>query len=847
MDRLYRFFESTIQDLRYAVRTLLKSPAFTAVAVLSITLGIGANTAIFSLIDAVMWRMLPVKDPASLMAVGLTRGASVQNGFTYKEYRTMREYSAMAEMTAYSPVRLNVNVEGSLEPAIDGQMVAGNYFPMLGVNPLAGRTIGIDDDRVVNGHPVAMISYSFWRRRFGLLPSVIGRRVSISGVPFTIIGVTPPEFYGVEVGAAPDIFVPLMMQPTVQPAFENLIDNPIVMRSWCMTLARLKPGVSPQQAAAGLDAVYRQVNPPQPQSMKPPGALEWKVSMSPAATGLSDLRSRFSQALFILMAVVGVVLLIACANTANILLARAAARRPEFAMRLSLGASRGRMIRQLLIESLVLSTIGGVCGILLARWATKLLTIFMSAGRSSIRLELNPDVRILSFTAAVTVLTGLLFGLAPAFRSTRIDLAPALKSLGNSLLTRSGLRPAKILAVFQVALSLLLVVGAGLFVRSLQNLNGNATVQRDSVLIARVEPRGSDQRNIPGTSLRLDTIYRELLDRVQAIPGVRSAGMAQVTPSRPDPLSGAMVQYASGEKVRVGHLMAYPSYFATIGIPMIAGREFNSGDLGENSPAVCIVNESFVREVFPGQNPIGKPCVINRRPRVRDLDGQRYNPVPMPYQIVGVAKDSRYTNPTGTVPPIIYMPFLQMGTGRGQMVLYVRTSLRPELVLSQIRKEVIKVDPNLPQFDVHTLSEEMDAALIRERLIAMLSTLFGGLAVLLACVGLYGLLAFAVVQRTGEVGIRMALGAARGNVLWMILREALLLGVAGVAIGVPVALACGRLIASRSSGLLFGLKATDPATVTSAAALLIFVTALAAYLPARRASRVDPMVALRNE
>src|SRR5258706_528762 len=327
MDSLYRFFESTAQDLRYAGRTLLKSPAFTAVAVLSITLGIGANTAIFSLIDAVMWRMLPVKDPASLMAVGLTRGASVQNGFTYKEYRTMREYSAMAEMTAYSPVRLNVNVEGSLEPAIDGQMVAGNYFTMLGVNPVVGRTIGIDDDRVVNGHPVAMISYSFWRRRFGLLPSVIGRRVSISGVPFTIIGVTPPEFYGVEVGAAPDIFVPLMMQPTVQPAFENLIDNPIVMRSWCLTLARLKPGMYPQQAAAALDAVYRQVNPPQPQSMKPTGALDWKVSMSPAATGLSDLRSRFSQALFILMAVFGGGLLFSSAHNANLLLSRPAARR----------------------------------------------------------------------------------------------------------------------------------------------------------------------------------------------------------------------------------------------------------------------------------------------------------------------------------------------------------------------------------------------------------------------------------------------------------------------------------------------------------------------------------------
>jgi predicted permease len=847
MERLFRFVESTFQDVGYAVRTLLKTPGFTAVVILSITLGIGANTAIFSLIDAVMWRMLPVKDPESLLAVVRTRNGTVQNGFTYKEYKAMREYSQLAELTAYSPTRLNVSVDGSLEPTIDGQMVSGNYFSLLGVTPAAGRSIGQDEDRVPNGHPVAMISYGYWRRRFGLAPATIGRTISISGTPFTIIGITPPEFFGVEVGTAPDIFVPLMMQPTVEPALENLLADPIIMRTWCMTLARLKPGVYPQQAASSLEALYRQITPPAPETARAKGFVDWNVAVNPAATGLSALRLQFSQALFILMAVVGVVLLIACANTANLLLARAAGRRPEFAMRLALGASRGRVIRQLVVESLVLAVLGGVCGILLARWATKLLTVYMSAGRGAITLELNPDLRILAFTAGVTVVTGLLFGLAPALRSTRIDLAPALKGLGNSLSVRGGLRPGKILAILQVALSLLLVIGAGLFVRSLQNLNGPESGSRESVLIIRVEPRGSDQRNIPGTSQRLDGIYRELIERVQAIPGIRSVGMAQVTPTRPESTAGSMIKFASGESVRVATLMTYPSYFATAGIPMVAGREFNNGDLGEASPAVCIVNEAFVRAVFPNENPIGKPCVISNRPRVRDLNGARYDPTPVPYEIVGIARDSRFMNPTGSIQPMMYMTFLQTGTGRGQMVLYVRVAGNPNLILPQVRAEVWKVDPNLPQFEIHTLAQEMDAALIRERLIATLSSLFGALALLLACVGLYGLLAFAVVQRTGEVGIRMALGASRGDVLWMMLREALLLALAGLAIGLPLAVAAGRIASSKVSGLLFGLKATDPTTVAAAATLLVVVSAIAAYLPARRASRVDPMVALRNE
>ena len=466
----------------------------------------------------------------------------------------------------------------------------------------------------------------------------------------------------------------------------------------------------------------------------------------------------------------------------------------------------------------------------------------MSSGRAPIALDLTPNLRILAFTAVVSVCTGFLFGLAPAWRATRIDLAPALKSVRSSV-TRT-LRPGRIVLIAQLALSVLLLIGAGLFVRSLQKLSGEDTgALRSSVLILRVEPRGSDQRNIPGTSQRLDRIYRELIRRAREIPGVRLASMANGIPTAPTSSAGAPIPLPSGERERVPLLMVYPNYFSTIGIPMVSGRDFGAGDLGDAAPAVCIVNESFARRFLPGQDPIGKPCYTGRRPAA--VPGGPASTEP--YQIVGVVKDSRYSNPRGETRPVIYMTFLQTNTGRGQMVLHVRVSGNAGVVLQRIREEVAAIDPAMPMFDVHTLDEEMHAALVQQRLIAMLSSLFGGLALVLASVGLYGLLAFTLVQRTGEIGIRMALGARRGNVVWMVVREALLLVAVGIAIGVPAALAVARLASSQISGLLFGLDATDPFTIAAAAFALASVAAFATYWPARRASRVDPMVVLRAE
>ncbi len=823
-----------MKDVRFAARQLRKAPGFAAVAVCSIALGIGANTAIFSLIDALLLQTLPVKDPQTLTAVG-ARSANglVQTGVTYTLYQAMRSRAALTELAIYSPLSLNVSIGGSIEPAVDGEMVSGNYFSVVGVNPAAGRAIGPQDDIAPSGNAVAMISYGYWRRRFGLAPETVASTISIPGKPFTIVGITPPEFSGVEAGTAPDIFVPVMMRPVVMPTAPELNTR---NRPSYFLLARLKPGGDQRAAYAELDSIYLQENLPfrpnytnlSPEATKRLAELtgvDWHISMTPAGS-LSDLRRQFSQPLFLLMAAVGIVLLIACANTANLLLVRAAARRPEFAMRLALGASRARLISQLLIESLMLAFLAGACGMLLARWATKLLVVYMSAGQTPILLNLSPDLRVLLFTVAVSILTGILFGFAPALLATRIDLAHGLKGIGRAASVRGRLRPGRILTVAQVALSLVLLFGAGLFVRSLQNMNGGArSGSGENVLILHVEPRGSEMR----PRKELDVVYRDLIRRVEEIPGVGSTSMAEMTPTVNGPGTFEGIKLATGlYSEPIGVYETYPNYFATAGIPLLAGRDLAPSDLDADSPPVCVVNEAFVRRFYPSENPIGKDCGGMGR-------------------VAGVVQDSRLMNPAGVIQPMTYRAYVHSQTGRGALFLYVRTVGNPAAILPRVQEAVRATDPIVPQSEARTLAQEMDAALVRERLIATLSGLFSVLALLLTCIGLYGLLASAVVQRSGEVGIRIALGATQSGVLWMVLREALLLTMAGVAIGVPAAFAAGRVAFRRIPGLLFELKVTDPATLLTAASLLLIVAGLAGYLPARRASHVDPMAALRNE
>jgi predicted permease len=826
--RITRLGDGLIKDLGYALRLLRKSPVFTAAVTLSLALGIGANTAIFSLLDALLWRTLPVKDPQELFLLTHGRGTAFDGGVTYQQYRLMHEQQdGGPDLAAWSSAPLNVSIDGSMAPTAQGQLVSGNYFSVLGVGAFAGRPLGAEHDLVPNGDPVAMISYGYWKRRFGLASSAIGRDIAISGTRFTIIGVTPPEFFGVEVGSSPDVFVPIMMQPAVMPDSENLLNNPIIYRTWLQVVTRIPPGATAARAAAKLEPVFQQAVPKVGKS----GEVlpQERLAFVPAATGISALRRQFSQPLFVLMAIVGIVLLIACANTASLLLARAASRSSEFGVRLALGAGSGRLVRQLLVESIVLAGLGGLGGVLLALGATRLLIAYLSAGRSPIALGLNPDLRMLAFTASVSLVTGILFGLVPALRATRIDLTPALRNTGRSI--RGGLRSGKILCVIQIALSLVLLIGAGLFIRSLQKLNGqDAGIDRDNVLIVRVEPQGSDQRNIPGTTARLDRTYKDLMARVGSLNGVRACSLAQFTPTvlRSNTLP---FRLPSGDETRALVPMVYPNYFATMGIGLIAGRDFNDGDLSEGSRLVAVVNATFARQAFGGAPAVGQQ--LRQRDEVRE--------------IVGVVRDSRYTDFRGETPPIVYQTFLQTRTGRGQMALYVRTASDATSVLPQIRQAVQDIDRNLPLFQVRTLTEEIAAVLIQERMIAMLSTVFSTLALTLASVGLYGLMAFSVVQRTAEMGIRIALGARRADVIRAVMRDALMMVAAGLAIGIPAALLAGRVASNRIDGLLFGLHATDPVTIAAAATLLVLVAASAGYLPARRASRVDPMVALRSE
>jgi len=527
---------------------------------------------------------------------------------------------------------------------------------------------------------------------------------------------------------------------------------------------------------------------------------------------------------------VGLVLLIACANVANLLIARGFMRQKEIAVRLSLGSSRRRLIRQLLVESLVLSGAGGLLGLAVAFSLTRgLLALVPTQGRALL-IAATPDPRILAFTFTLTVATGIVFGLLPALRASRTDPWTTMKdTMGSIAGTRGSLFMRKGLVTAQVALSFLLLFGAGLFVRSLQNLNQrDAGTARDQILIVRVEPRGSDQRNIEGVTDRLDRIYRELLTRVEQMPGVRSASLARSSPLAPMNYHG-LVTPPSGDRREAWVSMIYPHYFTTMGLSLRRGRDFDQRDLEASSPRVAVINEAFVRDVLNGQTP-STIAFGNEQ-----------------HEIIGVVQDSPYPDLRAAPRPMAYLTFRQTHTGRGQMVLHVRVTGNPNLLLPRLRDEVLRVDPTLPMFEVHTLSQEMDAALIQERLIAMFSGLFSVLALLLASVGLYGLLAFGVVQRTAEMGIRMALGAGRGNVVWMILREAALLLLAGIAIGVPAALGVARLAGSRISGLLFSVKITDLVTISGAIALLVFVALFAAYLPARRASRIDPMKALRAE
>ncbi|HYL77395.1 MAG TPA: ABC transporter permease, partial [Bryobacteraceae bacterium] len=763
------------------------------------------------------------------------RGRSLGTSFSYPSFQQIRARNqAFTDVFAFGDLgdHLTVVVDGEAALA-RGQAVSGNYFSTLGIQPAAGRMFVDADDRA-GAVPVCAISNGYWKRRFGGDSSIAGKAVTIAGIPFTIIGVTPAEFFGVQPGRIIDLWVPLSAKPLVAPDPRN--SNLWAADYWWMLMmGRLKPGISERQATAGLDVIFKQSVTPDPDDLTAAQGKRRRIAdleLTPGSQGLDHLRRQFSRPLFILMGIVALVLLIACANVANLLLARARSRQKEIGVRLSLGASRGRLIRQLLTESVLLAGLGGALGLALAYWGSGLLVTFISPANNPLALKLSPDLRVLGFTAAICLLTGLLFGLAPAWRATRVELTPALKQSASSLRAgHAGLGLAKTLVIAQTVLSLVLLFGAGLFVRTLVNLkNLDTGFDKENLLLFGVNPLKAGYKGAA-----LTDFYTRVQQRVGTLPGVVSA-----TSSLHLLLSGSsrgnsiwIPGYAPkpDERMSVRVVPAGPKFFETMKIPLLHGRDFNDAD-NEKAPQVVVVNQTLVKRYFEDRDPIGQRIGWGQ-PRAE-------------MEIVGVVKDAKYDSLRRATPATVYQPFRQ-ASNLNWMHFEVRTATDPRTLIPAVRNVVASLDRNVPLFDVKTQIEQVDELLLQERLFAKLTSFFGLLALLLACVGLYGIMSYAVVRRTGEIGIRMALGARRWDILAMVLRETLLLVTIGVAIGIPVSLAGMRYAASVISDLLYGLKTTDLTTVGIAVMLLIAVSSFAGFLPARRASHVEPMVALRDE
>jgi predicted permease len=776
-------------------------------------------------------------------------GRDIGTSFSYPIYQAIRaRNNAFSDVLGFAGAdqRLNLNASG-LAGLAKGEYVSGNYFSLLGVGTALGRTFVPADDKA-GASPAAVISYAYWTSRFGRDPSVVGKAISVNNVPFTLIGVAAPEFFGLQAGRPTDAWIPLSTHMQVDPGWSRWLPKGETVFSartewWVLMMGRLKPGLTAQQACASLDVIVRQeaggIEPLPPAQRRPDTSLQPPTTaLQPASGGLDELRREFSRPLFVLMGLVGLVLLIACANVAHLLLARAEWRQKEIAVRLALGAGRRRLIRQLLTESVLLAVAGGACGVILAYWASGLLLKFMSSGGDPIQLSVSPDLRVLGFTTLISLLTGIFFGLAPALRGTRLDLTPALREgagrvIGN--VRRPGrmrLGLGKALVIAQAAMSVLLLVGAGLFVRTLRNLETeDIGFDRSNILLFTVDGARTGYHG-----QRLASLYQETQRRIEAIPGVRSATLSRhalINAGR-----GGSDVYVQGYVPKPGerdvlssvytHYVG-PRFLETFRIPLLLGRTIRDADI-EGAPKIALVNSVFARRYLGGANPVGRRFGFEAAKNAE-------------ITIVGVVGDARYGEMRDEPPPTIYFSYAQHLEILEFMTFEVRTAGDPRNFIAGVRRVVQNLDTNLPLRDVITQTEQIDQATFQERLFARLSSFFAMLALVLACVGLYGLMSYAVARRTNEIGIRMALGAEKAKILQMVLREAMILAVLGIVIGLPAALAASRLVAA----MLYGLKPTDPVTIVSAMAVLVAVALLAGYLPARRASRVNPIEALRYE
>ena len=812
------WFDDLLHDVRYGLRTMRKSPGFTLTAVVTLALGMGANTAIFGLIDAVLLRTLPVKDPASLYFLNNAGARDVGGSPPYPCFERFRSLTkSFTGIAAYATNDFGIRIGSQMEQ-VNGAVVSGNYYDLLGVAPVGGRMMVASDDSL--DPPVAVISYAFWQRRFGGKPDAIGKTFSLDEHRFTIIGITPKEFRGLTPGRVDDVTMPITLA------------GPRVLRStgswWFRSVGRLRSGVTAEQGRAEIDPIFQAFMNEFPAPAESRRDYLRQMVLTPASRGLGELRKRFSQPLWAMMAVVGLVLLIGCANITNLLLARAAKREREFAVRVAIGAGRNRLFRQVLVETGLLFAAGAVGGIAVAWWAARTIVAFFANGLQPILIEVHWDWHVVGFTSALSLLATLIFGTAPVLRAMRADPHSAMKDGGRTSQSRGGIEMGQFLVAFQVALSMILVAGAALFLRTLGNLyTAGAGFHADQVALIMV--------HLPDPTYHEQTARIALWDRlladVRGVPGVRSASLSRMTPldgsDRGVGFETSGFQPRSEQDKGIALNTVSDSYFHTFGTAIVQGRDFTENDrLGAQN--VALINESASRHFFAGRDPVGTVVKLMGGPQ---------------YQIVGVVQDAKQADLRKEAVPFAYIPMRQPIDQGAFMTLSIRTSGDPERMIGTVERRVLGLGPEIRIIRTGTLARQIDESLLEERLISTLATAFGALALLLSAVGLYGVLAYSVGRRTPEIGIRMTLGALPGQVAWSILRQTL--GV--VAIGLTAGLAASIFLGHVAEKLLYGVTPTDAVAQLGSAALLTAVACVASYLPARRAGRIDPVAALRSE